>query len=195
MDMVEISSEGGGLQSVIVKLNSGNMPDIKALSSYRKSGVLTIALSDDSNDEKCGFDTCLRVYGASLDETSRLLKNMVCEKGFINLNLRDFSNVLKDGGGTGVVFVSRGTGQNRLPHALSRIRSTKTEPGFYSARNILLDISFSNSNWLVMSEMLAVKEFMGLFFNYSETKLQLRIDDSLGQQVGVFLIVTRIDKT
>lgn len=155
---------------------------------------MTMALSDNSNDKKCGFDTCLRMYGASLDETSILLKNMVCEKGFVNLDLRDFSNVIKDSG-PGAVFVSRGIGPNRLFHALSKIRGMKTESEINSPGNVLMDISFSNSNWLVMSEMLAVKEFMGLFFNDSETKLQLRIDDSLGQQVGVFLIVTGIDKT
>lgn len=132
---------------------------------------------------------------AKADDTLTIAAKSIAEiitvHGYVNLDFADVYTTLKDGG---VAIMSRGvgTGKNRVEDA---IRDALHSPllnnnDVFSAKKILINLSFGEKNPLMMEEMNALHEFMSKFSRDIEVIWGAALEEDLADEVKITLLAT-----
>ncbi len=132
---------------------------------------------------------------AKADDTLTIAAKSIAEiitvHGYVNLDFADVYTTLKDGG---VAIMSRGVGKgkNRVEEA---IRDALHSPllnnnDVFSAKKILINLSFGEKNPLMMEEMNALHEFMSKFSREIEVIWGAALEDDLTDEVKITLLAT-----
>ena len=132
---------------------------------------------------------------AKADDTLTIAAKSIAEiitvHGYVNLDFADVYTTLKDGG---VAIMSRGvgTGKNRVEDA---IRDALHSPllnnnDVFSAKKILINLSFGEKSPLMMEEMNALHEFMSKFSRDIEVIWGAALEEDLTDEVKITLLAT-----
>ena len=132
---------------------------------------------------------------AKADDTLTIAAKSIAEiitvHGYVNLDFADVYTTLKDGG---VAIMSRGVGKgkNRVEEA---IRDALHSPllnnnDVFSAKKILINLSFGEKNPLMMEEMNALHDFMSKFSREIEVIWGAALEDDLTDEVKITLLAT-----
>lgn len=122
---------------------------------------------------------------------AKSIAEIITMRGIINLDFNDVKTVMKDGG-VAIMSTGYGEGETRVSEALRQAQHSPllNNNDIFNSQRVLLNITYSPDNTLMMSEMEEVKEFMNRFNRDFETKFGLAEDPSLGAQVKITLLAT-----
>ncbi|MCW1735925.1 cell division protein FtsZ [Anaerorudis cellulosivorans] len=132
---------------------------------------------------------------AKADDTLTIAAKSIAEiitvHGYVNLDFADVYTTLKDGG---VAIMSRGVGKGR-DRVEEAIRDALHSPllnnnDVFSAKKILINLSFGEKNPLMMEEMNALHEFMSKFSREIEVIWGAALEDDLTDEVKITLLAT-----
>lgn len=127
----------------------------------------------------------------TLATAARSIAEIITVHGHVNLDFADVETTLKDGG-VAIMSSGLGSGEDRINDA---IRNALHSPllnnnDVFSAKKILINISFGEENPLMMEEMNAMHDFMSKFSREIEVIWGTAVEQELGQQVKVTLLAT-----
>ena len=135
---------------------------------------------------------------AKADDTLSIAAKSIAEiitlRGTMNLDFRDVSTVLKDGG-VAIMSTAYGEGEGRVSKAIEEALNSPllNHSDIFKSKKILVNIAFcaeKEGESLMMEEMNEVHEFMSKFDAYVETKFGLGTDPSLGKKVKITILAT-----
>ena len=137
---------------------------------------------------------------AKADDTLAIAAKSIAEiitiHGHVNLDFADVNTTLKEGG---VAIMSRGMGkgENRISDALKDALHSPllNNNDVYSAKKILVNISFGESSPLMMEEMNAFHDFMSKFGTEIEVIWGAALEENLEDAVKVTLLATGFNIT
>jgi cell division protein FtsZ len=132
---------------------------------------------------------------AKADDTlaiaAKSIAEIITRPGLINVDFADVETTMKDGG---VALISNGygDGDHRAREAIDdALKSPLLNTNdIFTARKILLNISFSEDSELLMAEMDSVHDFMSEFNSEIEVIWGTMIDNSLGHKVKMTILAT-----
>jgi cell division protein FtsZ len=132
---------------------------------------------------------------AKADDTLAIAAKSIAEiitlPGLINLDFADVNTTMKDGG---VALISNGygEGERRVQAAIDGALNSPllNNNDIFTARKILFNISFSETDELLMEEMDDVHNFMTRFNNEIEVIWGTTIDNELGNKVKMTILAT-----
>ena len=132
---------------------------------------------------------------ARADDTLAVAAKSIAEiitiHGHVNLDFADVNTTLKDGG---VAIMSRGvgSGKNRVNDAIEDAINSPllNNNDVFSAKKILINISFGEENPLMMEEMNALHDFMAKFSREIEVIWGAAVEENLGEEVKITLLAT-----
>ena len=160
---------------------SKNVDALLVINNERLSEIYSDLSLDDAFDRA---DDTLSIAAKSIAE-------IITMRGKVNLDFNDVKTVLKDGG-VAIMSTGYGEGENRVSTAIQNAQHSPllNNNDIFKSKKVLLNISYSSHNKLMMSEMDEVKEFMNRFNRDFETKFGIAIDDTLGDKVKITLLAT-----
>ena len=160
---------------------SKNVDALLVINNEKLSEIYSDLSLDDAFDRA---DDTLSVAAKSIAE-------IITMRGKVNLDFNDVKTVLKDGG-VAIMSTGYGEGENRVSVAIQNAQHSPllNNNDIFRSKKVLLNISYSTENKLMMSEMEEVKEFMSRFNRDFETKFGIAIDDTLGDKVKITLLAT-----
>ncbi|MDO5664804.1 MAG: cell division protein FtsZ [Bacteroidia bacterium] len=127
----------------------------------------------------------------TLATAAKSIAEIITMHGHVNLDFADVNTTLKDGG---VAIMSRGigTGKNRVNDAIEDAINSPllNNNDVFSAKKILINISFGEENPLMMEEMNALHDFMAKFSREIEVIWGAAVEENLGEEVKVTLLAT-----
>lgn len=137
-------------------------------------------------------DEGFRVADRMLTTATKSIAEIITVEGTINLDFRDVSKVLKDGG---VAIMSTGTGQGekRLNRAINNALNSPllNNNDIYNSRKVLFNIYQSPTAPLIIEEMEELNSFMARFKSAEiDVIWGLAKDDTLGDEVKITLLAT-----
>ncbi len=132
---------------------------------------------------------------AKADDTLTIAAKSIAEiitiHGHVNLDFADVETTLKDGG---VAIMSRGVGKgkDRVNEAIEDAINSPllNNNDVFNAKKILINISCSEDEPLMMEEMNALHDFMGKFSREIEVIWGSAVENDLEEQVKVTLLAT-----
>ena len=132
---------------------------------------------------------------AKADDTLAIAAKSIAEiitvQGHVNLDFADVNTTLKDGG---VAIMSRGVGhgKDRVTDAIADALHSPllNNNDVFSAKKILLNLSFGEENPLMMEEMNALHDFMSKFSPQIEVIWGLAGEEDLDEEVKITLLAT-----
>ena len=127
----------------------------------------------------------------TLATAARSIAEIITVHGHVNLDFADVNTTLKDGG-VAIMSSGLGKGDDRINDA---IRNALHSPllnnnDVFSAKKILINISFSVESPLMMDEIGALHNFMSKFSREIEVIWGAAVEESLGEEVKVTLLAT-----
>jgi cell division protein FtsZ len=127
----------------------------------------------------------------TLATAARSIAEIITVHGHVNLDFADVNTTLKDGG-VAIMSSGLGKGDDRINDA---IRNALHSPllnnnDVFSAKKILINISFSIESPLMMDEIGALHNFMSKFSREIEVIWGAAVEESLGEEVKVTLLAT-----
>lgn len=127
----------------------------------------------------------------TLATAARSIAEIITVHGHVNLDFADVNTTLKDGG-VAIMSSGLGKGDDRINDA---IRNALHSPllnnnDVFSAKKILINISFSVEFPLMMDEIGALHNFMSKFSREIEVIWGAAVEESLGEAVKVTLLAT-----
>ena len=127
----------------------------------------------------------------TLATAARSIAEIITVHGHVNLDFADVNTTLKDGG-VAIMSSGLGKGDDRINDA---IRNALHSPllnnnDVFSAKKILINISFSVESPLMMDEIGALHNFMSKFSREIEVIWGAAVEESLGEAVKVTLLAT-----
>lgn len=127
----------------------------------------------------------------TLATAARSIAEIITVHGHVNLDFADVNTTLKDGG-VAIMSSGLGKGDDRINDA---IRNALHSPllnnnDVFSAKKILLNLSFGEEFPLMMEEMNALHDFMSKFSREIEVIWGAAVEESLGEEVKVTLLAT-----
>ena len=127
----------------------------------------------------------------TLATAARSIAEIITMHGHVNLDFADVETTLKDGG-VAIMSSGLGSGEDRINDA---IRNALHSPllnnnDVFSAKKILINLSFGEENPLMMEEMNAMHDFMSKFSREIEVIWGTAVEQELGQEVKVTLLAT-----
>ena len=130
----------------------------------------------------------------TLSVAARSIAEIITMHGIINLDFRDVSTVLKDGG-VAIMSTGYGEGENRVSKAIEAALHSPllNRNDIFNSKKVLLSISFcaeKEGDTLMMEEMNEVHDFMSKFHDDVETKWGLSTDSELGKTVKITILAT-----
>ena len=160
---------------------SKNVDALLVINNERLSEIYSDLSLDDAFDRA---DDTLSIAAKSIAE-------IITMRGKVNLDFNDVKTVLKDGG-VAIMSTGYGEGENRVSTAIQNAQHSPllNNNDIFKSKKVLLNISYSSQQKLMMSEMDEVKEFMNRFNRDFETKFGIAIDDTLGDKVKITLLAT-----
>ena len=132
---------------------------------------------------------------AKADETlataAKSIAEIITIHGHVNLDFADVNTTLKDGG-VAIMSSGLGKGEERVNDA---IRNALHSPllnnnDVFSAKKILINLSFGESHPLMMEEMNALHDFMSKFSREIEVIWGAAVEEQLVEEVKVTLLAT-----
>ena len=132
---------------------------------------------------------------AKADDTLAIAAKSIAEiitiHGHVNLDFADVNTTLKNGG---VAIMSRGVGKGK-DRVSDAIKDALHSPllnnnDVFNAKKILVNISFSEENPLMMDEMNAMHDFMSKFGRKIEVIWGAAVEKDLGEDVKITLLAT-----
>lgn len=132
----------------------------------------------------------------TLATAARSIAEIITIHGHVNLDFADVNTTLKDGG---VAIMSRGLGkgENRIDDAIKDALHSPllNNNDVFSAKKILVNISYGESSPLMMEEMNAFHDFMSKFGEEIEVIWGAAIEEDLEEEVKVTLLATGFNIT
>lgn len=133
----------------------------------------------------------------TLSVAARSIAEIITMHGIINLDFRDVSTVLKDGG-VAIMSTGYGEGENRVTKAIENALHSPllNNNDIYKSKKLVLAITFCADDnedvpsEMTMEEMNEVHEFMAKFRDDVDTKFGLAIDPTLGKQIKITILAT-----
>lgn len=127
----------------------------------------------------------------TLATAARSIAEIITIHGHVNLDFADVETTLKDGG---VAIMSRGMGRGK-DRINDAIRDALHSPllnnnDVFSAKKILINLSFGEEHQVLMEEMNALHDFMAKFSREIEVIWGTAIEEDLGEDVKVTLLAT-----
>lgn len=122
---------------------------------------------------------------------AKSIAEIITIHGHVNLDFADVNTTLKDGG---VAIMSRGvgSGKNRVDDAIVDALNSPllNNNDVFSAKKILINISFGEEHPLMMEEMNALHDFMAKFSREIEVIWGAAVEENMGEDVKVTLLAT-----
>lgn len=127
----------------------------------------------------------------TLATAARSIAEIITVHGHVNLDFADVNTTLKDGG-VAIMSSGLGKGEDRVNDA---IRNALHSPllnnnDVFSAKKILINLSFGESHPLMMEEMNALHDFMSKFSREIEVIWGAAVEEQLEEEVKVTLLAT-----
>ncbi|HHT29965.1 MULTISPECIES: cell division protein FtsZ [Petrimonas] len=127
----------------------------------------------------------------TLATAAKSIAEIITIHGHVNLDFADVETTLKDGG---VAIMSRGigSGKDRVNRAIEDAINSPllNNNDVFSAKKILINLSFGEENPLMMEEMNALHDFMSKFSHEIEVIWGAAVEKDLGEEVKVTLLAT-----
>lgn len=127
----------------------------------------------------------------TLATAAKSIAEIITIHGHVNLDFADVNTTLRDGG---VAIMSRGIGrgENRVNDAIKDALHSPllNNNDVFSAKKILINISFGEDHPMMMEEMNALHDFMAKFSREIEVIWGAAIDNALDEDVKVTLLAT-----
>ena len=127
----------------------------------------------------------------TLATAAKSIAEIITIHGHVNLDFADVNTTLKEGG---VAIMSRGVGggEERINDAIKDALHSPllNNNDVFSAKKILVNISYSESAPLMMEEMNAFHEFMSKFGTEIEVIWGAAVEEDLGEDVKITLLAT-----
>ncbi len=127
----------------------------------------------------------------TLATAARSIAEIITVHGHVNLDFADVNTTLKDGG-VAIMSSGLGKGEDRVNDA---IRNALHSPllnnnDVFSAKKILINLSFGETHPLMMEEMNALHDFMSKFSREIEVIWGAAVEGQLEEEVKVTLLAT-----
>ena len=127
----------------------------------------------------------------TLATAAKSIAEIITIHGHVNLDFADVNTTLKEGG---VAIMSRGvgSGEDRINEAIKDALHSPllNNNDVFSAKKILVNISYSETAPLMMEEMNAFHEFMSKFGTEIEVIWGAAVEEELGEDVKITLLAT-----
>ena len=132
----------------------------------------------------------------TLATAAKSIAEIITIHGHVNLDFADVNTTLKEGG---VAIMSRGvgSGEDRINAAIKDALHSPllNNNDVFSAKKILVNISYSETAPLMMEEMNAFHEFMSKFGTEIEVIWGAAVEEDLGEDVKITLLATGFNIT
>ena len=132
----------------------------------------------------------------TLATAAKSIAEIITIHGHVNLDFADVNTTLKEGG---VAIMSRGLGkgESRINEAIKDALHSPllNNNDVFSAKKILVNISYGENSPLMMEEMNAFHEFMSKFGSEIEVIWGAAVEDTLEDEVKVTLLATGFNIT
>ncbi|HBX45435.1 cell division protein FtsZ [Limibacterium fermenti] len=127
----------------------------------------------------------------TLATAAKSIAEIITVHGHVNLDFADVNTTLKNGG---VAIMSRGVGKGK-DRVNEAIKDALHSPllnnnDVFSAKKILINLSFGEQNPLMMEEMNALHDFMAKFSSEIEVIWGAAVEEALEEDVKVTLLAT-----
>lgn len=121
----------------------------------------------------------------------RSITEIITVPGYINLDFADVKTVLKDGG-VAIMSTGLGKGENRVSLAIENALKSPllNNNDIFKAKKILLNITFSASQPMMIEELTEIHNFMAKFSSDIEVIWGTAMDDSLQEQIKVAILAS-----
>lgn len=127
----------------------------------------------------------------TLATAAKSIAEIITIHGHVNLDFADVNTTLKEGG---VAIMSRGMGkgEDRINEAIKDALHSPllNNNDVFSAKKILVNISYSESSPLMMEEMNAFHEFMSKFGTEIEVIWGAAVEEELEDEIKITLLAT-----
>ena len=137
------------------------------------------------------YDAFLRV-DETLTIAVKSISEIITTEGIINLDFRDVSKVLRDGG-VAIMSYGLGKGERRLVEAIENALHSQllNDNDIYNSKKILFNIYGSTKHPLMVEEMEEISRFTEKFVSKDiEVIWGLATDDSLDEEVKITILAT-----
>ncbi len=137
------------------------------------------------------FDDALEKADETLSVAARSISEIITTHGKINLDFNDVKTVMKNGG-VAIMSTGYGKGEGRVTTALQNAQNSPllNNNNIFDSKRVLLNVSYSTKNKLMMSELAEVSEFMNQFRRDFKTKWGTSVNESLEDQVKITLLAS-----
>lgn len=127
----------------------------------------------------------------TLATAARSIAEIITVHGHVNLDFADVNTTLKDGG-VAIMSSGLGKGEDRINDAIKNALHSPllNNNDVFSAKKILINLSFGESHPLMMEEMNALHDFMSKFSREIEVIWGAAVEESLDEDVKVTLLAT-----
>ena len=127
----------------------------------------------------------------TLATAARSIAEIITVHGHVNLDFADVNTTLKDGG-VAIMSSGLGRGEDRISDAIKNALHSPllNNNDVFSAKKILINLSFGESHPLMMEEMNALHDFMSKFSREIEVIWGAAVEESLDEEVKVTLLAT-----
>lgn len=127
----------------------------------------------------------------TLATAARSIAEIITVHGHVNLDFADVNTTLKDGG-VAIMSSGLGKGEDRINDAIKNALHSPllNNNDVFSAKKILINLSFGEESPLMMEEMNALHDFMSKFSREIEVIWGAAVEESLSEEVKVTLLAT-----
>ncbi|HZK03591.1 MAG TPA: cell division protein FtsZ [Bacteroidaceae bacterium] len=135
-----------------------------------------------------------KMVDETLTNATKSIAEIITVRGIINLDFRDVSKILKDGG-VAIMSSGEGSGENRVEQAIQFALNSPLlyNNDIYRSKKILFNIyqSSKKENQLIMEEMNEIRHFMDKFEDGDiEVIWGLANDDKLDEKIKITVLAT-----
>jgi cell division protein FtsZ len=127
----------------------------------------------------------------TLATAAKSIAEIITVHGHVNLDFADVNTTLKDGG-VAIMSSGLGKGNDRVNEAIKNALHSPllNNNDVFSAKKILINLSFGDSHPLMMEEMNALHDFMSKFSREIEVIWGVAVEKQLEEKVKVTLLAT-----
>ena len=138
--------------------------------------------------------TFMNAFGKADDTLSIAAKSIaeiITMRGTVNLDFADVKTILKDGG-VAIMSTGFGEGENRVTKAIDDALHSPllNNNDIFTAKKVMLNVSFCPTSELMMEEMNEIHEFMSKFREGVEVIWGVAVDNSLDTKVKITVLAT-----
>ncbi|HHU25827.1 MAG TPA: cell division protein FtsZ [Bacteroidales bacterium] len=127
----------------------------------------------------------------TLATAAKSIAEIITVHGHVNLDFADVNTTLKDGG-VAIMSSGLGKGDDRVNEAIHNALHSPllNNNDVFSAKKILINLTFGEEHELMMEEMNSLHDFMSKFRSEIEVIWGAAVDNSMGEEVKVTILAT-----